>query len=193
MEAKLNLHDIAPEVLERACDGDMGAFEQIYKKFSSFVYNVALRITHNSADAEEVTQDVFMKIYRNLKRFEFRSAFRTWVYRITMNTAINQYRKSRREEAGRVDYESVKGALASEHSSAQELIEKDNENRVNSLLEVLNPKQKACLVLRELQGLSYQEIAATLKVPLNTVRTRLMRARQALLEAAGKGRMRDAV
>lgn len=193
MEAKTNLHDIAPEVVERACNQDMGAFEQIYKAFSSFVYNVALRITRNSADAEEVTQDVFMKIYRNLKRFEFRSTFRTWVYRITMNTAINQYRKSKREEAGRVDYESARETLASEDSPVEELIEKDNENRVNSLLEVLSPQQKACLVLRELQGLSYREIAATLKVPLNTVRTRLMRARQALLEAAGKGRMRDAV
>ncbi len=193
MEAKTEMHDIAPEVLKRACRKDMGAFEEIYKAFSSFVYNVALRITRNSADAEEVTQDVFMKIYRNLKRFEFRSAFRTWVYRITMNTAINQYRKSKREIGERVDYESVVEELASEHSTVEELIEKDNENRVNELLEKLNPKLKACLVLRELQGFSYHEIAETLKIPLNTVRTRLMRARQALLEGAGKGRMKDAV
>ncbi|MFH0827066.1 MAG: RNA polymerase sigma factor [Candidatus Omnitrophota bacterium] len=191
MEAKVNLDDIAPEVLERVCNGDMGAFEQIYKAFRSFVYNVALRITRNSADAEEVTQDVFMKIYRNLKRFEFRSSFRTWVYRIAMNTAINQYRRSRREEGGRVDYESVAGELASEHSTVEDLIEKDNEDRLKVLLERLNPKQKACLVLRELQGFSYAEIAATLKIPVNTVRTRLKRARQALLEGAGKGRMKD--
>lgn len=193
MEAKITIHDITPDILERARDQEIGAFEEIYKAFSTFVYNVALRITRNSADAEEVTQDVFMKIYRNLKRFEFRSAFRTWVYRITMNTAINQYQKSRREEANRVDYESVAGAMASEHSTVEELIEKDNENRVNGLLEMLNPQQKACLVLRELQGLSYREIAATLKVPLNTVRTRLKRARQALLEGVGKGLVKDAV
>jgi RNA polymerase sigma-70 factor (ECF subfamily) len=193
MEAKIKMLDIAPDILERACHGDIGAFEQIYKAFSFFVYNVALRVTRNSADAEEVTQDVFFKIYRNLKRFEFRSAFRTWVYRITMNTAINQYRKSKRETGDRVDYESVVGAMASEHSTVEELIEKDNENRVNGLLEKLNPQQKACLVLRELQGLSYREIAATLKVPLNTVRTRLKRARQALLEGVGKGLVKDAV
>jgi len=189
----MKMSDIAPDILERASRGDIGAFEQIYKTFSSFVYNVALQVTRNNADTEEVTQDVFMKIYRNLKRFEFRSAFRTWVYRITMNTAINQYRKSRREEGGRVDYDSVAGALASRHSAAEELMEQDNETRIKTLLEILNPKQKACLVLRELQGLSYREIAATLKIPVNTVRTRLKRARQALLEGAGKDRVKDAL
>ena len=193
METKTNLHDIAPDVLERASNGDMVAFEEIYKAFSSFVYNISLRITHSSADAEEATQDVFMKIYRNLSKFEFRSAFRTWVYRIAVNTAINRYRRSRREETGRVDYESVSQTLASSHSAVEELMEKDNESRVNRLLEVLNPRQKACLVLRELQGLSYREIADTLRIPLNTVRTRLKRARQVLLEKTGKGLVKDAV
>jgi RNA polymerase sigma-70 factor (ECF subfamily) len=187
------MKDVAPDILEKASRGDMGAFEQIYKTFSSFVYNVAWRITRNSADAEEVTQDVFMKIYRNLKRFEFRSAFRTWVYRITLNTAINHYRKSRREEKDRVDYESVKGQLASPSSTVEELIQNDNESRLKALLEILNPRQKACLVLREWQGLSYQEIAATLKIPVNTVRSRLKRAREALLARAGKGLVKDAL
>lgn len=185
--------DIALDTLERASQGDIGAFEQVYKAASGFVYNVAFRITHNNADAEEVVQDVFMKIYHHLKDFQFRSAFKTWVYRITMNTAINRYRKSAREESDRVDYDNISEALPGDHSTAEDVIQSDNEARLNALLELLSPEHKACLILREIEGLSYQEIAVALKIPVNTVRSRLKRARQALLEEARKGLVKDAV
>jgi RNA polymerase sigma-70 factor (ECF subfamily) len=187
------MNDIVPEILERASQGDLTAFQQVYKALSGFVYNVALKVSRNSADAEEITQDVFMKIYRNLKNFRFRSAFKTWVYRITVNTAINHYRKSRREEKGRVDYESVIGTRSCGSSTAEDIIQSDNQARLNALLDTLSPNYKVCLILREIQGLSYQEIAATLKIPINTVRSRLKRARQELLEMAGKGLVKDAV
>lgn len=187
------MHDIVLDTLERASQGDIGAFEQVYKAVSSFVYNVAFRITHNSADAEEVTQDVFVKIYHNLKGFRFRSSFKTWVYRITVNTAINLYRKSVREEKNRVDYDTIIESFPDGHSSAEEAIQSDNEIRLNALLRMLSPAHKACLILREIEGLSYQEIAFALKIPVNTVRSRLRRARQALLEKARKGLVKDAV
>ncbi|MCX5703209.1 MAG: sigma-70 family RNA polymerase sigma factor [Candidatus Omnitrophica bacterium] len=181
------MNDIAPEVLGRASQGDMDAFEQLYKATSSFVYNVAFRITRNSPDAEEVTQDVFMKIYRNLKGFQFRSAFKTWVYRITVNTAINRYRKSKKEEKGRVDYDNIIESLPDSRLATEGVIQSDNEARLNALLDMLSHEHKTCLILREIEGLSYQEIAVALKIPLNTVRSRLKRARQALLEKAGRG------
>ncbi len=187
------MDDIAPDILERASQGDIEAFEQVYKATCGFVYNVALRITNNSANAEEVAQDVFMKIYHSLKSFQFRCAFKTWVYRITVNTAINRYRKSIREEKNRVDYDSIIGSLPSSRSTAEDAVRSDNETRLNMLLEMLNPDHKVCLVLREIEGLSYQEIAAALKIPVNTVRSRLKRARQALLEEARKGLVQDAV
>ena len=114
--------DIAMDILVRASEGDMDAFEQVYKAASGFVYNVALRVVRNNADAEEVTQDVFMKIYRNLKNFQFRSAFKTWVYRITVNTAINYYRKSKKEDGDRVDFDSAIAAAVGTNSTAQEII-----------------------------------------------------------------------
>jgi len=187
------MNDISPEVLERASQADMDAFEQVYKATSSFVYNVAFRITHNGPDAEEVAQEVFMKIYRNLKDFQFRSAFKTWVYRITVNTAINHYRKSAREVRDRVDYDNIIESLPDNRLAAEEVIKSDNEARLNALLDMLNQEHKTCLILREIEGLSYQEIADTLKIPLNTVRSRLKRAREALLEEAGKGLVKDAV
>jgi RNA polymerase sigma-70 factor (ECF subfamily) len=187
------MEDIAIDILARAREGDIEAFEQVYKAASSFVYNVALKITRNSADAEEVTQDVFMKIYHNLKDFQFRSAFKTWVYRITVNTAINYYRKSIKKDSDRVDFDSTVGTVASGTSTVEDIIQNDNARRLDTLLNILNPDFKACLVLRELEGLSYQEIAAVLKIPVNTVRSRLKRARQALLEGVRKGLVKNAV
>ena len=185
--------DIAPQILKQAAGQDMVAFEKIYRAASGFVYSVALRITHNCADAEEVAQDVFLKIYHNLKNFQFRSAFKTWVYRITVNTAINRYRKSAREEKGRVDYDAVAGSFAGASSAAEAALESDNEVMLSVLLKRLSPEHKACLILREIEGLTYQQLARTLRIPVNTVRSRLRRARQALLEEAGKGLIKDAL
>jgi len=178
------MNDIVLDVLERASRGHMDAFEEIYKASSSFVYNVALRITRNSANAEDVVQDVFMKIYRNLNNFKFRSKFKTWVYRITVNTAINHYRKSSKEEKGRVDYDNIIETLPDRHLATEGISQTDNEARLNALLDMLSPEHKACLILREIEGLSYQEIAEALTIPVNTVRSRLKRARQALVVEA---------
>ena len=185
------MQDIALDTLELASHGDMGAFEQIYKAASSFVYNIAFRITRNSANAEEVTQDVFLKIYHNLKGFQFRSAFKTWVYRITVNTAINRYRKSIKEAKNRVDNNGIIESFPGSNSTAEGVIRSDNEARLNALLATLSPEHKACLILREIEGLSYQEMAAALRFPVNTVRSRLKRARQALLDEARKGLVKD--
>lgn len=187
------MNNIAPQVLEEASQGNMDAFQQVYKAASGFVYNVAFRVTQNSADAEEVTQDVFMKIYHSLKNFQFRSTFKTWVYRITMNTAINRYRKNIKEGKNRVDYDTIIATFPDERLNSEAIVQKDNETMLNTLLEKLSPQHKACLILREIEGLSYQGISSSLKIPVNTVRSRLKRARQALLEEARKGSVKYAV
>lgn len=186
-----SMNDISQDILEKASQGDLEAFEQVYKSASGFVYNVALRISRNSSDAEDVAQEVFMKVYHSLRDFQFRSSFKTWVYRITVNTAINRYRKSARQEKDRVDYDTIIETLPGAGSAAEKAIQGDNETRLCALLEPLSPEFRACLVLREIEGLSYQEIAESLKIPVNTVRSRLKRARQALLEEAGKVQVRD--
>ena len=180
------MNEIEEDVLKLATGGNIAAFERIYRRFSGLVYNVALGITRNSADAEEVTQDVFMNIYRSLKNFQFRSAFKTWVYRIAVNTAINRYRKSARERKDTLDYESLPEGLMSTPAGDGELARSDDANRLNAFLKNLNPEYKACLILREIEGLSYREIADSLKIPLNTVRSRLKRSREALLGRSAK-------
>jgi RNA polymerase sigma-70 factor, ECF subfamily len=187
------MNDIGVDILEKASQGDLQAFEQVYKSASGFVYSVALRVTRNSADAEEVTQDVFMKIYHNLKNFQFRSTFKTWVYRITINTAINCFRRGSKEERSKVDYDGIIESLPAGCSTSERVIQAENEARLDRLLQLLSPEHRTCLILREIEGLSYQEIAASLKIPVNTVRSRLKRARQALLEEARKAQVQNAV
>src|SRR6202012_2453064 len=92
------MEEISKDILVRASEGDMQAFEQVYKASSSFVYNVALRVVENREDALEVSQEVFLNIHHNLKRFRFESSFKTWVYRITANCAINFAKKTSRSK-----------------------------------------------------------------------------------------------
>lgn len=80
----MSIQDLSKDVLLQAAQGDIQAFEEIYKVTSGFVYNVAFRVVGNKEDAQEITQDVFLKIYKNLKNFEFRASFKTWVYRIAI-------------------------------------------------------------------------------------------------------------
>jgi RNA polymerase sigma-70 factor (ECF subfamily) len=144
------------------------------------VYNVAYRVLHSREDTEEITQEVFLKVYHNIKYFRMQSSFKTWIYRITVNCAINRLKKiiSERDKAHEYfEYVDKIGAGGNQID--------DNEgglDGVDSLLKSLNPDQKVCMVLRGIEALSYQEIADTLGISINTVRTRLKRAREKLLK-----------
>ena len=180
------MEEIAKDILIRASQGDIQAFENVYKASSSFVYNVALRVVNNREDALEVAQEVFMIIHRKLKGFRFESSFKTWVYRVTANSAINFAKKSSRMKT--VPYEDSftcpaagggEGALFNE---AQTRMDQEHQSQlVENLLAKLNPDQRACVVLRDIQGLSYGEIAQALNININTVRSRLKRSREKLL------------
>ena len=186
------MEDIPRDIIEQAQTGDRKAFESIYRAASGFVYNVALGITNNQEEAKEVTQDVFLKIYRHLKNFAFRSSFKTWAYRITVNSSLDAYKRMKRETSRRLDFETVIETEAAPVDTAKEVIQKEeralNQARLEVLLNKLSLEHRTCIVLREIQGLSYQEISRALNINLNTVRSRLKRAREALLAYSGGGR-----
>ena len=185
------MRQIAQEILIKAQEGDLESFENIYKETAGFVYNVAFRIVNNKQDTEEVVQDVFLNIYHNLKSFRFQSSFKTWAYRITVNCAINHSKKMARERNRVKEYGN--NLIQTGEISESPEIDKINDGRdkiISSLLGVLNADQRACIVLRNIEGLSYQEISNTLKININTVRTRLKRARETLLNL-GKEGLRD--
>jgi RNA polymerase sigma factor (sigma-70 family) len=180
------MNEISQEIIMRAVGGDMEAFEAIYKASSGFVYNVALKMVQKTADAEEITQDVFVKIYKSLKDFEFKSSFKTWAYRITVNTALNRCRQALKDREV-IEIEDI-SIIPAKKDDLKERIEAEDSNRkASQMLSVLNPEQRACIVLRELEGLDYDEISRTLNIPINTVRSRLKRGRETLAAHVKKG------
>jgi RNA polymerase sigma-70 factor (ECF subfamily) len=171
--------DISDDIIVKASQGDLGAFETIYKTLAGFVYNVALRVTRNREDAQEVSQEVFLIMHRKLKEFRGDSSLKTWVYRITVNHAINAAKKSGSKNKT-VEYEDSL-APAVENDVHREIQKEHDRHAVDQILNVLNEEQRVCVVLRNIEGLSYEEIAETLKININTVRSRLKRARERIL------------
>ena len=173
---------IEKSTIEMAAHGDMNAFEEIYKQCSSTVYTIALGVTRNRQDAEEATQDVFVKVFRGLKNFRFGSSFSTWLYRIAINTAINIYRKHARHGAAALQYDELKDTRTMVPDTWQkETQRQDVSARVATLMDNISPEHRSCIVLREIEGFNYKEMADVLSIPLNTVRSRLKRAREALI------------
>ena len=176
------MQDLSRDILERAAQGDLVAFEQVYKVYSGFVYNVAWRMCRNNETAQDVAQDVFITLYDKMDRFRFESSFKTWVYRITINTSINVLKKSSKMRDKSVAFDDQYDYGQSGDTVHQEIQREEQTELVNKLLGYLNPDQRACMILRSIEGLTYEEIAESLKIPINTVRTRLKRAREKLLQ-----------
>jgi len=181
------MQDISNDTLIKASEGDIDAFKELYDASCGYVYNIALRVTGNREDAQEVTQDVFIKIHKHLKSFRFRANIKTWIYRITVNTAINTYKRRTKEVTKKSDYDDNILNIPVAETLKKRMDEEANQVLVNKLLGLLNPQQKACVILKDLQALSYKEIADTLRININTVRSRLKRAREAMLNATQKG------
>lgn len=170
------MREIPEDVLKKAASGDISSFELLYKETSCFVYNVALRVLNNSEDAEEVAQEVFVMVYRKLKYFRFESSVKTWIYRIAVNRALNLAKRRSREKMIYKEYEKESYV----NKATPPRADKDK-TAVETLLSGVGPDQRACIVLRNIEGLSYKEISETLKININTVRSRLSRAREKLL------------
>ena len=180
------MQEIERELIVRAGQGDMGAFREIYQRASGYVYTLAYRIVNTKHDAEEVTQDVFLKIHRSLGSFKFESSFKTWLYRIAVNTALNHAKKRSRVTTREVEETFEDPATVTQPDAAKGLEAGETEARLKGLLEQLNPDQRVCIVLREIEGVDYQGIASSLGININTVRSRLKRARETLMALGRK-------
>ena len=179
--------EVDQQLVERAQRGDKHAFELLVAKYQRRLGRLISRFVRNSAEVEDVTQDAFIKAYRALPAFRGDSAFYTWLYRIGINTAKNHLvAQGRRaptstafdaEEAE--DFEDA--ALLHEVATPEnELMSKQVVEVVNSSLQELPDDLRMALTLREIEGLSYEEIAAVMDCPIGTVRSRIFRAREAI-------------
>ncbi len=173
------MKDIDDDVIRRAQGNDSAAFEMIYRHYAGMVYRVAIRVTRNVEDAQEVTQQVFLAAHRHLGNFAGKSSLKTWLYRITMNCSLNAIKGKRQHE---VAWEEGFDPQDTRDDLRENIAKEARLDEISRLLGNLSADHRACLVLRAQEGLSYEQIAHALNINLNTVRSRLKRARQTLVD-----------
>ena len=171
------------ELVEKAKQGDQGAFEQLVLDNQNKVYALALRMVDDREEAADLAQEAFVKAWQGMKSFQGESSFATWIYRLTTNVCIDWLRRQKRREGVEPsvsldDEESGWAEPADRDSDPHLLLERSERGKALARgLDRLPDWQRRALVLRELSGLSYQEIGQALDIDLGTVKSRIARAR----------------
>ncbi len=179
---------VETRLIERAKAQDETAFDQIVALYSDRLYNYILRMVGNPQDAEDVLQEVFLRAYQGLPSFDGRSKLNTWLFQIATNLCIDFYRRRGRRvqtvpfqasssewldtEAEEIEFEDTQTP-----NPMEALLDKELQQVVERALEALSPKLKTVLLLYDVEGLSYEEIAQALRIPMGTVKSRLHLAR----------------
>ena len=175
-------------LVRRARSGDQRAFGLLVERYQKKVYAVALGMVKDAEDALDVSQEAFVKVHRYLDHFKGDSSFYTWLYRITTNTCIDVLRRRGTSSAESVEYddgvqmdlaEANLGALGSQLDAnpARSALRRELGEKLEEALAQLPAKHRAILLLRELEGMSYEDLAQTLEIPKGTVMSRLFHAR----------------
>ena len=175
------------ELVRRVQRGDKSAFELLVAKYQRRISRLLSRMIRDPADIEDVAQEAFIKAYRALPNFRGESAFYTWLYRIAINTAKNHFAAQGRRAptvstSEGDDQEEGESAIQISDATTPESVVQSRQvgMAVNRAIEQLPPDLRTAIVLRELEGLSYDEIAAAMNCPVGTVRSRIFRAREAI-------------
>lgn len=170
------------ELIQRAKEGDSRAFGVLVERYQRRVVSVALAVVHNQEDAVELAQETFVRAFENLSKFESRSSFSTWLYRIAANLAIDFRRREGRHVVLRGDEaeNELKRLPSQRGDSFGETVRGELSDRIREALKELTPEHRAVILLREVEGLSYDEISEVLQVPRGTVMSRLYYARTRL-------------
>ncbi|MGH9558319.1 MAG: RNA polymerase sigma factor [Bryobacteraceae bacterium] len=173
------------------CSGVESAYETLIQRFESPVFNLISRLMDDPADAADVVQEVFLKVFRNIGSFRQDSSLKTWIYRIAVNEARNHRRWFSRHRRQEVGLESSMGPEDDARGYQETLpdpgrspfeaaLDRETQALIEEALLKVNPKFRAALVLREIEGLSYEEISAILEISLGTVKSRILRGRDSL-------------
>jgi RNA polymerase sigma-70 factor (ECF subfamily) len=176
------------ELVRRLRAGEEAAYEALLARFQQPVYNLAFRLLSNPGDASDVVQEVFLKVFRNVGHFRRQSSLKTWIYRITVNEAHNQRRwffRHRSREVGLED-ETDEGCSRTVADTGRSpfdcAFDREKHVLIENALGRINPLFREVVVLRDIEDLSYEEIAEVLQISLGTVKSRIMRGREALRE-----------
>lgn len=186
----IKVEDLA--LVEQCRGGDTAAMQRLIVKYQDRIYNVILRMCRNADDAAELTQDAFVKVLENIENFRARSSFYTWLFRIAVNLTLNYCKRRVKLPAASLDEERVsanasaqlKVFLADDGSPDPAAVAENKElcELLYVALNKLDENHRAVVVLRDIEGMSYADIAETLEVETGTVKSRLSRARAGLRE-----------
>ena len=176
--------NIDTELVEKIIKGEMNSFEELINKYEKMIYNLAYRIFNNYSDAEDITQEVFLKVYRNIQKCRGKESIKTWVYTIAYNTCIDEVRKRKGKinisldmtlDSGDGDY---KFEFASKELTPEnKLINKEEIKEIENAINKLKEEHKTLIFLRDIKGLTYNEISEIMDINIGTVKSKLNRAR----------------
>lgn len=177
--------DDEPQLIERARSGDGAAAGEIVERYQRRIFTLCVRILGDTDAAEELTQETLVKALTGLERFDGRSKLGTWLHRIATNACYSRIRSDRVRSRGRVAWpETAEPQARPGVKRADEVLDAGQRRRLVSLaLDQIQPEHRVVLVLRDVQGLEYEQVAEVLGVPIGTIKSRLFRARAALREA----------
>jgi len=174
------------ELIRKLRAGEEAAYENLLQRFQQPAYNLAYRLLNDSSDASDVVQEVFLKVFRNVGRFRRQSSLKTWIYRITVNEAHNQRRWFFRHRSREVGLDAEPEQTRSrnvpdcEQSPFEYTFDRERQELIENALAQINPLFREVVVLRDIEDLSYEEIAEVLQISLGTVKSRILRGREAL-------------
>jgi RNA polymerase sigma-70 factor (ECF subfamily) len=168
------------ELVEEVLSGNHSSFELLLQPYRQGLLNMAYRMTGNIEEAKEVCQEALIKVYRYLDKFKKGRSFKSWIYRITMNSAYDSLRKKKRHEDLVESQKSVD--LSASQGPEKQLLNREIKARIDTCLGDLSPKEKAVFLLRDEEGLSIEEASEILKCSSISVRTHLSRARKKIRE-----------
>jgi len=179
--------DVDAELVARVQKGDKRAFDLLVLKYQRKIMRLLSRMLNNQAEVEDIAQETFIKAYRALPQFRGDSAFYTWLYRIAINTARNWLSSNQRKMLVSDTFETKEGETFSQSdylididTPESRMVSREIAQTVNKAIEDLPEDLRTAIVLREIEGLSYEEIAQTMECPIGTVRSRIFRAREAI-------------
>ena len=172
------------KLIERAAAGHADAFNELMARHEQQMYAVALRMCARREDAQDCLQEAMLRVYRAIGSFKGQSSFATWLYRITMNTCLDEFRKKKDKQNTSLDSLLDVGWSPSDNGCEPEkqALMREMREKMNGAIRELPEDMRAAVVLRDIQGFSYDEIAQTLEINVGTIKSRISRGREKLRE-----------
>jgi len=171
-------------VIEQCLNGQQSSFSELIDKYKNLVFNLAYRMTNNLDDAEDISQEVFIRVYKSLYNFNPNYKFSTWLYQVTLNICRDRFRKGKIPSVSldsplnKDDQKDFSSLIPDNENDPEEIfLQTEQTNFINDLISSLPPKYREVIVLRHLRDLSYDEMSKILNISIGSVKSRLFRAR----------------